>query len=80
MSDYQSILLAASELPVADRLRLVDALSASVPDDQPTSLSAEWLSEIDRRSDEIDKSAVQTIAWTDVRRELRRRVGLDGSP
>ena len=80
MSDYQSILLAASELPVADRLRLVDALSASVPDDQPTSLSAEWLSEIDRRSDEIDKSAVQSIAWTDVRRELRRRVGLDGSP
>ena len=79
MSDYQSVFSAASELPVADRLRLIDALSASVPDDQPPALSDVWISEINRRSDEIDRGDVPTTAWQDVRQDLRRRVGLDGS-
>ncbi len=79
MGDYQSVLLAANALPVADRLRLIDALAASVPDDQPPTLSDEWLSEINRRSDEIDGGQVQAASWNDVRNDLRRRVGLDGS-
>jgi putative addiction module component (TIGR02574 family) len=78
MSDYQSILAAAHALPVAERLRLIDALAASVPDDQPPTLSDEWLAEIDRRSGELETGDVQAISWDAVRDRLRRQVGLDG--
>ncbi|MFO0871379.1 MAG: addiction module protein [Pirellulales bacterium] len=77
MSDYQTVRSAAAELPVADRLRLIDDLAASVPDDQPPSLSAEWLAEIERRSVEIDSGDVTTESWQEVRQRLLHRVGLD---
>ena len=60
MLDFGEILSAASHLSVADRLRLIDQLAASVPDDQPPSLSEEWLVEIERRSAEIDAGSVAT--------------------
>lgn len=74
---FDSVLSAASQLPVGDRLRLIDALASSVPDDSPPSLSDEWLSEIHRRSAEITAGSVQTIPWEQVRRELFKKVGLD---
>ena len=77
MSDYQTVCSAAAELSVADRLRLIDDLAASVPDDQPPSLSDEWLAEIDRRSAEIDSGTARTESWADVRRRLLHKVGLD---
>ena len=79
MSDYQSVLTAASDLPVEDKLRLIDALASSVPDDQPPSLSDEWIAEINRRSDQIDRGEVSTVPWEDVRQDLQRRLELDGS-
>ena len=77
MSDYISVKSAAAELSVADRLRLIDELASSVPDDQPPTLSSEWLEEIGRRSKEIDSGAVATESWPEVRNRLRHRVGLD---
>ncbi len=77
MFDYQSVRSAAAELSVADQLRLIDDLAASMPDDQPPSLSEEWLAELQRRSAEIDSGAVRTEPWSDVRQRLMRRVGLD---
>ena len=77
MSDYFSVKSAAAELSVADRLRLIDEIASSVPDDQPPTLSAEWLAEIDRRSNEIDSGAVATESWIEVRNRLRHRVGLE---
>jgi len=79
MSDYHAIFAAASQLPVADRLRLIDDLAASVPDDQPPMLSEAWLEEIERRSVEIDSGAVQTEAWIDIRRRLFEKHGVDGA-
>ena len=64
MSTYELILSAASQLPVSDRLRLIDELASSVPDDQPPQLSADWLREIECRSREIDSGAVATEDWT----------------
>ncbi|MGN6548229.1 MAG: addiction module protein [Aureliella sp.] len=75
MNEFQTVLSAAAKLSVDERLRLIDALSSSVPDDQPPALSDEWLSKIARRSAEIDAGAVQTESWTSVRDKLRRRVG-----
>ncbi len=73
MNDYQSIFNAATALPVADKLRLIDALSSLVPDDQPPSLGPEWAAEIRQRSDQIDQGLVTTRPWPEVREELRRR-------
>jgi putative addiction module component (TIGR02574 family) len=77
MSQFESVLSAASQLPVAERLQLIDALAATVPDDCPPTLSPEWLAEIRRRSAEIDAGAVKTIPWEQVRSEIFKKVGLD---
>lgn len=77
MSDYQSVRSAAAELPVGDQLRLIDDLAASMPDDQPPTLSEEWLAELEQRSAEIDGGSARTESWSDVRQRLMHRVGLD---
>jgi putative addiction module component (TIGR02574 family) len=76
MTEYESVLSAASGLPVTDRLRLIDDLAASVPDDQPPTLSAEWLAEIERRSAELDSGAATPEPWQEVRERLFRKHGL----
>ena len=77
MSDYLSVKTAAAQLSVADRLRLTDDLASSVPDDQPPTLSAEWLEEIERRSKEIDSGAVKTESWPEVKARVQKQTGLD---
>ena len=79
MTDYDSIFAAASNMPVVDRLRLIDDLAASVPDDQPPTLSQEWLDEIAQRSSEIDAGVVTTQPWLEVRKQLFSQAGLNGA-
>jgi putative addiction module component (TIGR02574 family) len=64
------VLSTASKLSVDDRLRLIDDLASSVPDNQPPHLSEEWLTEIRRRSDEIDSGIVQSESWPVIRDRL----------
>jgi putative addiction module component (TIGR02574 family) len=77
MTQYESILSAASRLSVDERLRLIDDLAGTVPDDRPPSLSPEWLAEIERRSAEIDAGTITPVPWETVRKELFGKVGLD---
>ena len=79
MSSYESAPSAASQLPVGDRLRLIDELASSVPGDQPPQLSDAWLREVARRSGEIDSGAVATEDWTDIRARLFRKHGVEGA-
>lgn len=74
MPDFESIWSAASELPLPDRLRLIDELASTVPDDRPLLLSAEWLAEIERRSAPIDAGVIETESWATVRERLLNRV------
>lgn len=74
MADYESVLSAASQLSVGDRLRLIDDLASHLPDDQPPSLSPEWCAEIERRAKEIDSGAATSVPWETVRKELFGRV------
>ena len=74
--DYQSVFSAASQLSVDERLRLIDDLAASVPDDQPPAISPEWISEIERRCAEIDAGIVAPIPWNQLREELFRKTGM----
>ena len=77
MSEFDVVYSAASQLSVADRLRLIDALAASVPDDQPPSLSDDWLNEIQRRSAEIDAGTAATEPWENVRQRLFEKHGMN---
>jgi len=70
MPDYQTVFTEAIQLPVADRLRLIDELASTVPDDQPPQLSPEWLDEINRRAAELDSGAVKPDSWEEVHKRL----------
>jgi len=76
MPDYQEVVTTASQLSVDDRLRLFDDLASSIPDDQPPHLSEKWLTEIRRRSDEIEAGTVRTESWSAIRDRLFARHGV----
>ena len=79
MTNFESILSAASQLSIGERLRLIDELASSVPDDQPPHLSEGWLSEIDRRSNQIDSGEVVMEEWADIRTRLFQKYGVEGA-
>ncbi len=79
MTEYDAVFSAAVELSIADRLRLIDDLASSVPDDQPPALSSEWIAEIDRRSAEIEAGTVISQPWSEVRQRLMNKHGRDNA-
>ena len=77
MTTYDSVLSAATQLPQGDRLRLIEALWDTVPDDAEVPLSGEWQSEIDRRVDEMERGEGQTYPWPEVRDAALARLRRD---
>ena len=75
MKDYEEVWGEVMGLSVEDRLRLMEDLAATVPDDQPPRLSGEWLEEIERRGKEIEAGKVKTESWESVRQRSRKSVG-----
>jgi putative addiction module component (TIGR02574 family) len=75
VTDYNSILSAAQQLPQTDRLRLIDALWDTVPDDSALPFSEEWMREIKRRSAELQSGAAATTPWEQIRDEALARIG-----
>jgi putative addiction module component (TIGR02574 family) len=69
MSTIDALLADAAQLPVADRLELIDALWDTFPDDALPPVSDEWIAEIRRRSAELSAGTAKTIPWEVVRRE-----------
>lgn len=76
MSDYDSLLASASQLPLNIRIQFIEALWDTVPEDSLPPLSDEWVAEIERRSAEYADGNMQPIPWEDVRADARRRAGL----
>jgi putative addiction module component (TIGR02574 family) len=76
MADYHDILASASQLSVDERLRLIDDLASSMPDDRPSNLPPEWMAEICRRSEAVDSGSVQTESWSDIRDRLLAKHGI----
>jgi putative addiction module component (TIGR02574 family) len=76
MSDFESVLADASQLPVVDRVQLIEALWDTVPDDALPPMSDEWISEIKRRSAEFDAGVVKAVPWEQIRAEAFHRAGL----
>jgi putative addiction module component (TIGR02574 family) len=77
MSDYDSVRADAIQLALEDRLRLIDELASSVPDDEPVKLHDAWLEEIRRRSAEIDAQSVTTEPWEHLRARLLAKLGVN---
>lgn len=67
MSTYETLLAEAAQLPVVDRIRLIDVIGETLSDDCLPPLSDEWLAEIRKRSADIDAGEVETIPWEQVR-------------
>jgi putative addiction module component (TIGR02574 family) len=75
MLDYQTVLSAANELTIVEKVQLIEALWDTVPETDLPSLSDEWIAEIKQRSDEYDAGQVKTVPWETVQAEALRRIG-----
>jgi putative addiction module component (TIGR02574 family) len=76
MPTIESVLADAAQLPVADRIQLIDAIWDTLPADSLPPLSQEWTAEIQRRSAEFDSGSADIVPWEEVRAEALRRIGV----
>lgn len=73
-SAARKILAEALALPSQERVELVRELSDSLASDG-ISLGAPWPAEISSRLEEIERGAVDVVAWEVVEQRLRRHTG-----
>lgn len=71
----ESLLEAALALPDRDRLEIAEALSASVQSANQPPFDESWKAIIQRRSQEIESGDVETIPWSEVKRQVREELG-----
>ena len=67
------ILKAALALPTEDRAALAGSLLESLDIEVDEDVQTAWTNEVNRRVTELDRGAVKTIPWTEVRRQLTAR-------
>ena len=77
MTTVQEILDAAQALPSGERAQLIHALWESVPSEDWTLPSGEWIAESQRRSEAYDSGQMSASSWSEVRQRARRKAGLD---
>lgn len=78
MQSIDEILDAALMLNPADRLRLVARLWEETPPSDWPLPSGAWITEVQRRSAEIDQGQGTSSPWNEVRERVRKQVGLNG--
>ncbi|MEX0716631.1 MAG: addiction module protein [Planctomycetaceae bacterium] len=70
----ERILQEVLALPAEERRELIDALLVADPPGDDLPFDPAWLSEISRRSAELDAGTVEATPWPIVRERVRRRV------
>ncbi len=75
---YDEVFRMAQSLNQEDRARLVEELLSSLSLTDAALLDDVWLAELDRRSNELDSGAAQTIPWAEVRRRAKERTSRRG--
>lgn len=75
MTNFDSVLGAAEQLPTVDRLRLIEALWDSVPSQEGIPLHADWEAELAVRVASIDNGTAKTVPWSKIRDEALTRIG-----
>ena len=76
MPDFSELLNMATQLPVDERMRLIDELADTIPDHEPAGLSPEWVEEIERRTRAIEAGTALLEHWETVRQRLLDRISL----
>jgi putative addiction module component (TIGR02574 family) len=74
MPTYETLLVDATRLPVADRIQLFDAIWDTLPEDALPPLSDEWAAEIQKRSAEYDAGGIETVPWDQVKADALQRL------
>jgi putative addiction module component (TIGR02574 family) len=72
--DATELLTHALKLPPAARATLADSLIDSLDTEVDEDAEEAWRSEIALRVRDINSGAVQTLAWDEVRHQLRTRL------
>jgi putative addiction module component (TIGR02574 family) len=62
-SQLQTLIESALALPHAERVELVNALIASLPEDEQIVLKDAFAQELERQCDEIDSGTARLIPW-----------------
>lgn len=73
--NVEQVRTAALGLPDADRIELIEALIESVEGPVQPSLDESWREEIRTRSAELKSGSVETVPWSEVKREAREAIG-----
>ncbi len=71
MIDIDQTLSELTALPVQDRLRVVQSLWDSIPDDAPIEISPDQRAELLRRIEAYKQSPEQLLTWDEVLDRLR---------
>ena len=74
MVDFNSVLNAAQQLDVAERLRLINVLWDSVPSDAEASLHEDWAPELERRIAAADAGEATLTPWSTIRDAALARI------
>ena len=75
MSDFDSVLDGARQLPPEDRLKLIDVLWESIPVGLDLPLHPDWAPELERRVAAIEAETATAIPWATIRKEALARLG-----
>lgn len=76
MTSYETLLANAAQLPVAERIQLIDAIWETLPPDSLPAVGDAWAAEIQRRSAEYDAGLARCVSWEEVKAEALRRAGV----
>lgn len=74
MTTLNAVLTDATQLPLAERIELIEALWETVPEEALPPLSEEWMAEIERRSAEFKAGIAKTTPWETVHAEALGRL------
>lgn len=76
MTTFESVLTAACQLSVNERLRLLDEIAATLPEDLPVQSDDELRSVVARRSAEVSAGIAVTEDWRDIRQQAFDGLGV----
>jgi putative addiction module component (TIGR02574 family) len=74
-SEAERVLTAALDLPVDDRLEVLEALIVSFQPSDKLPFDESWREVIERRSSELESGSVAAIPWAEVKRRARKETG-----
>jgi putative addiction module component (TIGR02574 family) len=75
---FDEVLQSARSLPNSERANLIDELIETLEPEDAAPIEDAWISEIARRSRELDDGLVQPIPWEEVKRLARQRIWPNG--